>query len=86
MRDPVVFLRELRATVESAGLTWVDPLVPHVDLYDDPLFEWWSGDRKLSIYLDRDGPAYLVSDPNAMKDGRCENFATLWRWLHGVAS
>ena len=80
------FLEEAyRQTILTAG--WQSP---HISASEDGelVFEWWSGNRKLTAYVGPQEATYIKSwGPhilNDMEDGvlQGENFPSLWLWLY----
>lgn len=77
------FLEEIR---RNAG--WQ---APHISASEagEIVFEWWSGDRKLTIYIGAESLAYVKSwGPNLedeMEDGPLtgDEFLHQWAWLFG---
>ncbi len=68
------------------GLNWLDP---HVGLDENGhvVLEWWSGDRRLTVYFNPSQPEFVCSwGPNIesqMHAGELtpELFVKKWRWL-----
>lgn len=64
---------------------------PHITANEDGqiVFEWWNGNRKLTLYLGSDNSSYIKSwGPhiiNDMQDGEFtpEEFGVHWAWLFG---
>lgn len=68
------------------GLNWLDPHVG-LDEVGNVVLEWWSGDRRLTVYFIPDQPEFVCSwGPNIesqMHAGELtpELFVMKWRWL-----
>lgn len=85
-----VLLGRFRAAVcEGGDAAWKEP---HIAASSGEVsFEWWAGERTLSLYVTPDGDDFSlitwgVSIVDQMKDeplGDDASLAELWRWLHG---
>jgi hypothetical protein len=82
------WLRPLRAAATSSGSPW---RAPHISASDagEIAFEWWRGERKITVYFSGRAPEYLkVWGPHIfdqMESGEIlssEFFGTLWLWLN----
>lgn len=77
------------AEIEDRGPAHWQP--PHISAseHGEIVFEWWSGDRKLTVYIGREQPTYIKSwGPhvvNDMEDGMIYegDVYSLWAWLFG---
>ena len=63
---------------------------PHVSASEDGdvTFEWWNGEKKLTIYIRATRPEYIIAwgadIDNEMSDGVIATggqFNEMWRWL-----
>lgn len=76
----VAFRRVARLT----GLQWCEPHVT-ASIEGDPVFEWWRGKKKLTIYFHERSAEYVkVWGPNVhseMEDGELCDFLPLLQWL-----
>jgi hypothetical protein len=76
-----------RRVSKITGLRWCEP---HVTASPDgePVFEWWYGARKLTIYFQERSADYVkVWGPNVhsdMEDGKLGDFEPLLKWLTAV--
>ncbi|QLQ26560.1 MAG: hypothetical protein HZT41_18560 [Dechloromonas sp.] len=72
---------------QKSGFRWENPNVSANET-GDVVFEWWSGEHKVTIYISPSDAEYLKSWGtdilNEMEDGDLvgDGFLGLWRWLH----
>jgi hypothetical protein len=86
------WIKSLYEEVEDAptgSREWIAPLVV-ADAHRNVVFEWWEGQKKLTVYVTPIGVEYVkVWGPDIfseMDDGDikgAEDRRTLWRWLVG---
>lgn len=69
--------------------TWAEPNIT-VSSDADIVFEWWSGDKKLTVYVSEQGAEYIkvwgIDILNEMEDGNAQDSTVrreLWSWLIG---
>jgi hypothetical protein len=81
------WIREIYEDATRMGALWRKPHVA-ADENGDVTFEWWSGDKGLTIYISEQAVTYLKDwGPNIvteMEDGvvtRAEQRRELWAWL-----
>lgn len=89
-KAPVLLVRAdawLRAAEERLNETWEDAH-RSVSPWDDQVFEWWNGDKKLTVYFGSDETEYVrvwgEDIDNEMDDGTIDDdsdFDELWHWL-----
>lgn len=78
--------RKFHLCVINSGQLWARPHIS-ADEDGDVVFEWWSRERKLTIYVSGPKVSYIKvwgSDiDDEMEDGLVTNagFPNLWRWL-----
>ena len=80
------WLEQMYSQIVSAQLEW---RTPHITASEDGevVFEWWSGDHKLTIYFGADTSEFIqvwgTHIKNEMADGRLEvtGILGLWKWL-----
>jgi hypothetical protein len=84
------WLRFLSRAAESSGTPWSPP---HISASEDGAvtFEWWQGERKVTLYFSDRAPEYLkVWGPHIfeqMESGNLrssESYRDLWSWLHAA--
>lgn len=81
-------IEQMYEDVMRSGLTWRKPHVA-ADENGDVTFEWWNGDKGLTIYVSTDGSASYLKDwgldmVNDMEDGAVSSpgeFHDIWAWL-----
>jgi hypothetical protein len=84
------WLQPLRAVTVLSGSPW---RAPHISASDagEVVFEWWRGDRKITLYFNDGPPEYLkVWGPHIfdqMESGEIlssDYFGALWLWLNAA--
>jgi hypothetical protein len=84
------WLQPLRTAAAVSGYSWS---APHISASDgaEIAFEWWRGDRKITLYFNDGAPEYLkVWGPHIfdqMESGEIlssDFFGTLWFWLNAA--
>lgn len=86
MQNALGFINNIYLSASSTHLPWIQPHITSSE-NGDVVFEWWSGDHKLTIYVGEESMEYLqVWGPDMqtqMLDGNLvgEKFQGLWRWL-----
>ena len=81
-------VKVFRDSVVRSDGSWTRP---HVSANEEGnvVFEWWRGERKLTIYVRSAHVAYIkvwgVDIDTEMEDGRVTDagFGSLWTWLNG---
>jgi hypothetical protein len=83
------WLTNLSQAVSRARLPWLDPHVAATP-DGDVLFEWWNGERKLSVYVTSDSAEYIMTWKEAgtirQDDGDAHGADAqeqIWSWLIG---
>jgi hypothetical protein len=85
------FLQEAFRSAIADPMVSADWRKPHITANEDGdiVFEWWNGDRKLTLYFEpasasfiRSWGAHVIND---MQDGdfEPEQFGAHWGWLYG---
>jgi hypothetical protein len=85
------FIQEVFRSAIAEPMASADWRKPHITASEDGdiVFEWWNGDRKLTLYFGpnnasfiRSWGAHLIND---MQDGAFapEHFGAHWGWLYG---
>jgi hypothetical protein len=84
----VAWLADLYDLAQLAG-TWS---APHVSLSEagEVTFEWWHGERKLTLYFGADHVeaikvwgTHIDDEMQHLEDMSVDTFPALWAWLHG---
>lgn len=47
----VLWLHHMQSEAKNAGYEWIAPHATHDDVEDEYVFEWWRGERKLTVYI-----------------------------------
>ncbi len=83
----VEWIKDMHYDALTTGEEWLKPHVS-IDEDGDVAFEWWKGDRKLTVYVSPETAEYIkVERPAAtsdLMDGRIEtneDRRELWHWL-----
>ncbi len=78
---------QLLLEVADLGLPWIQPNVI-ADANGDVVFEWWYGERKLTVYIEDESAEYVqfweTNIHSEMSHGDAEPTSTcrsLWLWL-----
>lgn len=89
VRKATSWLEQMYEDVMTTSGTWFAPSVV-ADAFGNVVFEWWEGDRKLTVYVTPTVVEYVkVWGPDMfsdMEDGYIEGAEgrqALWRWLMG---
>lgn len=82
-----MWIRQMHEDVEAIGRRWHNPHVAPAE-EGDVMFEWWNGDKALTVYVSGDDVNYIIGwGPNLetdMEDGEAttsERRRKLWAWL-----
>jgi hypothetical protein len=82
----ISWIEDMYMSALKTNNIWIDPHVS-ADPYGNIVFEWWKGEKKLTIYVSPDTKEYVkVWGPDIfseMEDGDIEkeDSQALWRWL-----
>jgi hypothetical protein len=81
------WIQKMYKDVRDSGRAWIAPNVT-ASADGDVVFEWWSGEKKLTVYVSAQEAEYVtVAGPDIfadMGDGdtqTAESRRTLWVWL-----
>lgn len=81
------WIKSLYQEVSREDEKWLDPLIT-ADSFENVVFEWWEGRKKLTVYVTPETVEYLkVWGPDIfsdMEDGLIETpkqYLILWNWL-----
>lgn len=86
--NALAWLEQIYTQIISGKLEWC---APHITASEDGevMFEWWHGDRKLTLYFGYDNQAEFIRVwgthiKNEMNDGELEvaEVINLWKWLN----
>jgi len=87
VKRALVWVSTLYAEVRAVERPWLAPNVT-AGAEGEVVFEWWQGDRKLTVYIEHDAVSFLqvwgdgigtqVVDGDAISASVCR---TLWLWL-----
>ena len=86
-RYALEWLDRLQKVISSHQLWWNEPLV-NLSMESEIVFEWWYGDKKITMYILCDIAQYIKvwgeDIDNEMEDGLAnlsEEITELWKWL-----
>lgn len=78
------WLDSLRSLADANQMWWNEPLA-NVSIHQEIVFEWWHGNRKLTIYFLGHTAEYLKvwgdDIDNEMEGGSVVECLALWQWL-----
>lgn len=88
IHDATEWIGLIYENILRSGFTWHKPHVA-ADENGDVTFEWWNGDKGLTIYVSADGSVSYLKDwgldmVDDMEDGPVSNpeeFRDIWAWL-----
>lgn len=88
IRRAISVLEDSHTVIRNMNAVWLDP---HISASEDGdvLLEWWSSNRKLSIYVDENEAEFIkvwgTNINSEMEDGLLTTgkFFDLWTWLQG---
>lgn len=82
------WIKQAHANTSSSRKPWITPHVGS-DECGDVSFEWWRGERKITLYITPDAVEYLkvwgIRMFSEMEDGTINSagqWSALWNWLH----
>lgn len=83
------WVHQLRELVQQCGLEWHEPNVT-TDGEGRVVLEWWSQERKITVYIDEEGEEFIASWGRSifdeMEEGAFENpkdALERWAWMTG---
>jgi hypothetical protein len=83
----IPWIRDMYRDALKTGREWQDPHVT-ADEDGDVMFEWWNGERGLTIYISEESSSYIIdwgtNITSEMDDGEAstsEKRRELWSWL-----